>query len=210
MKAKRLLSVMLAVVVCLTVVSPVLADKPVGFDPVTGAETAWSNSGCDKIQSGLILDSVGNPLETGFDMYGYNYQAHLFDGTYDSSDRKLDNKYWGQTGDYVDDKLQMKWSDEWLSNVDCNGDHKLDRGLINGFPTNVSAGWLTNHVNGDYLDTYGVLQHYTYFVKIGYFGPESPLWGSYDVLEEVYNDPAAGFHGVTIYTDPGLGFFTQH
>ena len=209
MKAKRLFSVLLALVVVLTIVSPVLADKPVGFDPVTGAETAWSTSNCAKIQSGTILDSAGNPLETGFDVYGYNYQAHLFDGTYDSVDRKSDGMYWGQPGDFVDDKLQMKWSDEWLSNVDCNGDHKLDRGLINGVPTNVSAGWLTNHVNGDYIDANG-LQHYTYFVKIGYFGPDSPLWGSYDVLEEVYNDPAVGAHGVTIYADPGLGFFTQH
>ena len=210
MKAKRFLSLIVAVVLVMTVVSPVLADRPVGFDPVTGAETAWSNSGFDKIQSGLILDSANRPIGVGFDIYGYNYQAHLFEGTYDSSDRKLDGKYWGSTGDYVDDMLQMKWSDEWLSNVDCNGDHKLDRGLINGVPSGISAGWLTNDVNGDYIDTYGVSQHYAYFVKIGYFGPDSPLWGSYDILEEIYNDPANDWHGVTLYADPGLGFFTQH
>ncbi len=206
MKAKSLFSLMLAVVLIGMVVSPVLADKPVGFDPVTGEETAWSNSTCAKIQSGTIVDSAGQPIEVGFDMYGYNYQAHLFEGTYDSVDRKLDGKYWGQVGDYVDDALSMKWSDDWLSNVDCNGDHKLDRGLVNGTPTGISSGWLTNHANGYYIDGNGE-QHYTYFVKIGYFGPDSPLWGSYDILEEVYNDPAGGYHGVTIYSDPGLGHF---
>lgn len=209
MKAKGILSAILAVVMVMMVVSPVLADKPVGFDPVTGAETAWSNTGCAKIQDGTIKDRAGNLLTVGFDQFGYNYQAHLFVGTYDTSDRVADGLYWGSSGDYVDDVLQMKWSDEWLSNVDCNGDGKLDRGLINGVPTGVSAGWLTNHVNGDYTDTNGI-QHYTYFVKIGYFGPGSPLWGSYKVLEEVYNDPAFGAHGVTLYADPGLGFFTQH
>ncbi|KKT09352.1 MAG: hypothetical protein UV89_C0038G0007 [candidate division WWE3 bacterium GW2011_GWB2_43_22] len=54
MKAKRFLSVFVALVMVMMVVSPVLADKPIGFDPVTGAETAWSNSGCAKIQDGTI------------------------------------------------------------------------------------------------------------------------------------------------------------
>jgi hypothetical protein len=34
----------------------------------------------------------------------------------------LDGKYFGQTADWVDDSLIMKWSDEWISNVDCNND----------------------------------------------------------------------------------------
>ncbi|HBI35416.1 MAG: hypothetical protein UU64_C0006G0061 [candidate division WWE3 bacterium GW2011_GWF2_41_45] len=207
MKAKSLFSLMLAVVLIGMVVSPVLADKPVGFDPVTGEETAWSNSTCAKIQSGTILDSAGNPIEVGFDEFGYNYQAHLFEGTYDSVDRKIDGLYGSQSGDFVDDALSMKWSDDWLSNVDCNNDQKLDRGLVNGVPSSISSGWLTNHVNGDYIDANGVEQHYTSFVKIGYFGPGNPLWGSYAILEEVYNDPAGDYHGVTIYSDPGLGHF---
>lgn len=183
-----------------------LADKPVSFDPVTGEEISWSSiQGCAKIQDGTILSSTGEVLTTGFDEYGYNYQAHLFEGTYDSSDRNIDGTYWGQTGDYVDDSLSMKWSDDWLANVDCNGDHKLDRGLVNGVVGGTSLGWTTNHVNGDYFDANGEVQHYTYFVKIGYVGPGGSLWGAYEVLEEVYNDPAAGPHGVTHFYDPGLG-----
>lgn len=100
----------------------------------------------------------------------------MFNGTYDSVDRNIDGTYWGDTGDYVDDKLVMKWSDAWLANVDCNGDGKLDRGLVDGVPSGISKGWLTNHVVGDYtLD--GNVQNYTDFVKIVWTGPDSPLWG---------------------------------
>ena len=210
MKAKRFLSLVIAIVMVMTVVSPVLADKPVGFDPVTGAETAWSNSGCAKIQDGTIGDSAGNPITVGFDEFGYNYQAHLFVGTYDTSDRVADGKYWGSTVDYADDALQMKWSDEWLSNVDCDNNKKLDRGLVNGISTGLSRGWLTNHVNGDYIDANEVSQHYTYFVKIGYVGAGGSLWGTFDIFEEVYNDPAGDYHGVSVLTDPGLGQFVEH
>ncbi len=67
-------------------------------------------------------------FKPGFDMFGYNYTAHLFRGTYDSSDRNIDGTFWGTTGDFVDDRLMMKWSDDWLTDVDCDGDGKLDRG----------------------------------------------------------------------------------
>ena len=99
----------------------------------------------------------------------------------------------------------MKWSDEWLANVDCNADGKLDRGLVNGIVGGISLGWLTNHVEGDYTDINGV-QNYTDFVKIGWTGPGSPLWGQYTVLQEVLNDPAAGLTGLlSKYGVPGLG-----
>ncbi len=113
--------------------STVYAAKPIMVD-VNGNETAWenSNSSCTNIQSGTITDSAGNTLSMGFDEFGYNYQAHLFNGTYDGYDRTLDGKVWGEVVDYADDNLIMKWSDEWLANVDCNDDGHLDRGLVNG------------------------------------------------------------------------------
>lgn len=161
---------------------------------------------CNTISSGLIHDSFGNTLQTGYDIYGYNYQAHMFNGTYDSSDRVLDGKYFGSTGDYVDDKLSMKWSDEWLANVDCNGDGLLDRGLINGVSDGISKGWTTNHVVGEY-DTVDGSQHYTYFVKIGWVGPGGSLWGQYDMLQEEYQDPTGMLH--VKYVTPGLGLNNQ-
>ncbi len=87
--------------------------------------------------------------------------------------------------------------------MDCNGDGLLDRGLVDGNVGGISKGWLTNHVEGDYLDADGVTQHYTYFVKIVWVGPGGDLWGQYTVIEEIYNDPASGnYH---FHTEPGLG-----
>lgn len=170
---------------------------------------AGKPSSCATIQSGTIIDSAGNPVALGYDEFGYNYQAHMFNGTYDSSDRKLDGKYWGQTGDFVDDKLMMKWSDPWLANVDCNGDNKLDRGLVDGTVGGTSLGWLTNEVIGDYSDENGD-HHFTDFLKIVWTGPGSPLWGQYTIIEEVYNDPYGGFHGLQDKIGvPGFGLNDQ-
>ena len=166
-----------------------------------------SAQNCMKIKDGVITDSANNLVTTGYDPFGYNYQARLFNGTYDSSDRTLDGTYWGQVGDYTDDNLLMKWSDEWLSNLDCNGDGKLDRGLNakTGVSTGSSRGWLTNQIEGDYIGDDSDSHHYTYFAKIVWVGPapigSDPwasvrLWGEYAVIEEVYNDPYGGSHGV--------------
>jgi hypothetical protein len=169
--------------------------------------STFANSNCATIQSGTIRDTGGNVLKSGYDKYGYNYQAHMFNGTYDGSDRNLDGTYWGSTGEFVDDKLIMKWSDEWLASVDCNGDGLLDRGLVNGVVGGVSLGWLTNNISGDYTNLQGGTSHYTDFVKIVWTGPGSPLWGQYSIIQEVLNDPAGGFHGLLFkeYGAPGFG-----
>ena len=153
-----------------------------------------------------MLDSYGNTLVLGYDQFGYNYQAHMFNGTYDGSDRNLDGTYWGQTGDFVDDSLIMKWSNDWLANVDCNNDGMLDRGT-----DETSLGWLTNDVNGDYdSDGDGTQDaHYTYFAKIVWVGTGG-LWGAYDVIEEVYNDPVGGYTGLYSKVGvPGFGLNDQ-
>jgi hypothetical protein len=192
---KVLLAVVFSLLIMGLMVSPAMAAK--GVKPIT-------------IQSGLLTDSVGNPITLGYDQFGYNYQAHMFNGTYDSSDRVLDGTYWGQTGDYVDDTLIMKWSDPWLANVDTNGDFKLDRGLVNGVAslTDTSMGWLTNHNEGDYdSDGNGTQDaHYTYFCKIVWVGPGGSLWGEYEIIQEVWNDPVGGFHGLQLKIGaPGFG-----
>jgi len=173
---------------------------------VAAAALAAPPDKCATIQGGTIVDSIGNPISIGFDEFGYNYQAHMFNGTYDSSDRNIDGTYWGNTGDYVDDALSMKWSDPWMANVDCDSDGKLDRGLVDGHVNGSAMGWLTNHVNGDYVDGDGVEQHYTDFVKIVWVGDSGTLWGQYELIQEVYNDPAAGDTGLYMKIGvPGLG-----
>ena len=169
---KRIIVILTLVALLALSANVVLADKPVAINE-SGEETAWEKTAlqCVAIQDGVLKDSGGRLLELGFDQFGYNYQAHLFNGTYDSSDRVLDGKYWGLTGDYVDDNLRMKWSDDWLANVDCTGDGKLDRGSVG-----VSLGWETNQVEGDYdTDGDGTQDaHYTYFAKIVWTGPGGP------------------------------------
>ncbi|MBI5841207.1 MAG: hypothetical protein HZB19_14005 [Chloroflexi bacterium] len=170
---------------------------------IAQAQPAGGKSTCTTIQDGVLTDSNGNLLALGYDQFGYNYQAHLFNGTYDSVDRNLDGTYWGNTGDYVDDMLTMKWSEDWLSNRDCDGDGKLDRGSAG-----ISQGWETNHVIGDYdSDGDGTQDaHYTYFVKIVWVGPGGSLWGQYDIIQEVYNDPVGGYHGLQAKVGaPGFG-----
>lgn len=159
---------------------------------------------CTTIRSGTLTDSLGNPLVLGFDQFGYNYQAHEFNGTYDSVDRNIDGTFKGDTGDYVNDRLRMKWSDDWLSNKDCTGDGELDRGIPGAY--GISRGWLTNQVEGEYIDVDGNVQHYTYFAKIVWVGPGGPLWGQYQIVQEIFNDPAGGYHGPQFKAvAPGFG-----
>lgn len=173
--------------------------------------TAVAGTTCASIKGGTITDTFGNVLATGYDAFGYNYQAHMFNGTYDSSDRVLDGMYWGDPGsvDYADDSLIMKWSDAWLSNQDCDGDHRLDRGLVDGVVHGTSMGWLTNQNEGDYTDGNGS-HHYTYFSKMVWTGPGSPLWGEYTMIQEAYNDPYGGTTGLQAKVGtPGFGLNDQ-
>ena len=170
--------------------------------------------GCSKIQGGTIMDSQGNAIKVGYDKWGYNYQAHMFNGLYDNFSRPTVPITEG------DLKLEMKWSDDWLSNQDCNGDLKLDRGYDakTGAIAGFSKGWLTNHFEGDYVDA-GESYHYTEFTKIVYdggaacgAGSDSCLWGVYTIIEDVINDAHGGFHGVqksTFMNPAGLGYYTN-
>ena len=132
-------------VLALLLPSAVFAGKPVA-------------DSCIAIQSGTLVDSVGQVLTPGYDKWGYNYQAHMFNGWYGNYSRPALPVTGG-------DKLIMKWNDAWLSNKSCDGDSKLDRHY--GFPTYIGSGaWLTNHQSGEYEGTLGETCKWTYFTKI--------------------------------------------
>lgn len=156
---------------------------------------------CATIKDGTITDVKGNPISVGYDQYGYNYQAHMFNGYVDNFSRPAVPVTSG-------DKLNMKWSDAWLANVDCNHDGKLDRGLVDGVVSGISMGWLTNQYNGSYIDGNGNTQKYTDFYKIVWVGPGGDLWGQYHVIQEVYNDTGSGNYR---FKDgaPGFGLNNQ-
>jgi hypothetical protein len=160
-------------------VIPVLADQ------------GGKNAGCTTIKDGTLVDSNGNPLVLGYDQFGYNYQAHMFNGRYCDYDRVAG-------GDYCDVNLMMKWNDAWLSNKDCNGDGKLDRPSDDGGTYIGSGAWLTNHDSG--VDENG--KCWTYFVKIIAVPSDAVLtdgtwyaadgteigpviWGSFAIIQQV-------------------------
>lgn len=163
---------------------------------------------CTAIKDGTLVDANGNPISTGYDVYGYNYQAHMFNGFYDNYARPDVPFEEGDTW------LQMKWSDEWLSKFDCDGDTKLDRGLGTETP-GTSQGWLTNHEEGTYENLGGEMCEYTYFVKIVYMpeacNADNKIWGSYCIIQENLNDPCGelGWSVAEKIVNPGLGLYTK-
>ena len=172
---------------------------------------------CTTIQDGTLLTSDGQVITPGYDEWGYNYQAHLFNGMYCDAYR---DAAWCQP--WKDVGLLMKWNDAWLSNKDCDGDGLLDRHY--GYDSYIGSGaWETNHQWGTYeLD--GKICKWDYFVKIvaapdganlvngvwyaadgTEIGPV--IWGEFAIIQEVENDPCAGIHGLQ-YLSPdhaGLG-----
>lgn len=186
---------------------------------------------CTTIRDGTILDVKGNPVTIGYDQWGYNYQAHMFNGWYHNVTRP-EPPYTKDTIDPAPSKtwLIMKWSDEWLSNKDCNGDQKLDRGYscdpVNAGSSACQGAWETNHQFGSYEGEDGKTCNWNYFVKI-VAAPEdayldggvwytadgeeigSVLWGAYARILQIYNDPCAGEHGVeNNWEEPtGFGFY---
>ncbi len=172
---------------------------------------------CTTIQSGDLLTSDGSTIEVGYDDWGYNYQAHIFNGYYCDSYRDAD---WCQ--DYADIELKMKWNDAWVSNQDCDGDGLLDRHY--GFDSYIGSGaWLTNHQKGTYIDDEGNECNWTYFTKI-VAAPEDAelidgiwynadgveigpvIWGQFATIQVVENDPCAGVNGKQYGSPAGPGF----
>ena len=162
-------------------------------------------------------------IEPGYDEWGYNYQAHLFNGGYCDAYR---DAAWCQPYKYVE--LLMKWNDAWLSNKDCDEekDGLLDRHA--GFDSYIGSGaWTTNHQSETYYDDDGNIQKWNYFVKIVaapadaikisgengkyWFAADGTeigpvIWGDFAIIQQIYNDSGTGEHGVEYLSPAGPGF----
>lgn len=90
----------------------------------------------------------------GFDQFGYNYNAMLFNGKADGVDKVLDGKVWGDPT-YANDNLIMKWSKAW------------NDARFNSQPWTCDA-WENNEWNGAVKGGSGEVWHY----KIVWVGPE--------------------------------------
>ncbi len=190
MRRNVLISLMLVLVAAL-IATPIIAkgDKP-----------------CTTIKDGTLVASTGEPLVLGYDEFGYNYQAHMFNGRYCDYDRVTG-------GDYCDVTLVMKWNDAWLSNKDCDGDGLLDR--HSGYDTYIGSGaWCTNHQTGEDDG-----QKWVYFVKIVAAPADATLdggiwytadgteigpsiWGQFAIIQEVESGEGATYVSPS---GPGLG-----
>ena len=192
---------------------PVVAAKKIGKGAKEDGPT------CTTIQDGILETTDGRTIETGYDEWGYNYQAHMFNGMYCDAYR---DAAWCQP--YRDDNLKMKWNEAWLSNKDCDGDGSLDRHFGN-LSYIGSGAWLTNHMSGVYEIDEETCQ-WNYFVKIvaapadatksggkwyeadgTEIGPV--IWGAFAIIQQVENDACAGVHGLQYGSPagPGLGKF---
>ena len=214
MKRTVLTGLVVALVLVATA-SVVWAAKPVEFD-ANGNEKGWEKTTCTTIQDGTLLRSDGEPIVVGYDEWGYNYQAHLFNGMYCDSYR---DAAWCQP--WKDVNLMMKWNDAWLANTDCDDDDLLDRHF--GLPSYIGSGaWLTNHQSGEYEED-GTICKWNYFVKIVAapadattvddvwynadgveIGPA--IWGAFAIIQQVENDPCAGLHGLQYLSPDHAGF----
>jgi len=192
------------------------------------------------LQEGEIVYSAshylaGQAIPVGFDIFGYNYQAHMFKGYYC-------NVYLGRdnlppfTGDVVaylaanptaagkwywfpDVMLVMKWNDVWLSNMDRDGDSALDRHY--GSSSYIGSGaWETNHQWGTNPDG----TQWNYFCKIvaapsgatvtggiwyaadGVTEIGTVIWGDFAYIFDVTNDPMFNQHGVQYNPPSPTGF----
>lgn len=201
---------------------------------LVGVSVAKKCDDCVTIQDGLIQYSpghylAGTPIQVGYDPFGYNYQAHLFNGSYANVYLGGDGfpPYQGDTEAYLaenpgaaskwywpyrDVDLVMKWNDAWLSNKDCDGDGKLDRHY--GSDSYIGSGaWETNHMSGGKGK-----DHWTYFTKIIAVPDDAQLvngiwhttdgaeigpviWGSFATILDVESG-----EGATYVSPAGPGF----
>ncbi|MDP3900502.1 MAG: hypothetical protein Q8Q23_05500 [bacterium] len=185
--------------------------------PTASSKTA-PQAHCATIQDGTLLTSDGAIITTGYDKWGYNYQSRMFNGTYCDAYR---DAAWCQPYKY--DELIMKWNDAWLDNKDCDGDDLLDRHY--GYSGYIGSGaLLTNNQSGTYVDDNGKEQSWNYFVKIvavpegslpgagnTWLTPKGKLigpsiWGSFAIIQEIYNDTGTGDHGEQFISPVGPGF----
>ena len=160
---------------------------------------AGKPNGCTTIQEGELEYSAGHylegePLQVGFDPYGYNYQGHMFSGSYANSYLGKDGfpPYDGDDEAYLaanpdaeytwywpyrDVQLMMKWNEAWLGNKDCDDDGLLDRHY--GYISYIGSGaWLTNHQSGEYEENEETCK-WNYFVKIVAVPEDAYVAGGY-------------------------------
>ncbi|MFW6117122.1 MAG: hypothetical protein ACOC6G_00880 [Thermoproteota archaeon] len=147
----------------------------------------------------------------GFDQYGYNYQARLFNGLLGDADRDddpttyhgLEEDDWSFTAvdgevhevffDVEGTKLVMKWSEAWHMAVFGPDGVRKNGDELSWEQAEAQYGeaWCTNHDQGSGEidgETYEKMRGYTRIVYVGdTTGYTNPIWGSFAVVHKVVN-----------------------
>lgn len=137
--------------------------------------------------AGLFLASTVKVFAAnggGFNEYGYNYTARIFNGTGLSWCNEIGITDVGSCnselgGPFSYDKLVMKWNAQWDN---CNNKGYTD-------PTYCLGAWLDNEWNGNVTGGSGAIWHY----KIIWVGPSGEssqywvpggelVWGNYEIV----------------------------
>lgn len=169
---------------------------------VSDANGDGSWSGASDLNNTVIVD-----IGSGFDVFGYNYQARIFNGRADGVDIILDGKVWGDPT-YANDHLVMKWSEGWN---DARFGPDGIRNTGDELPWTVDA-WESNEWNGMVPGGSGEVWHY----KIVWIG--TPLnntnpnwraggygiWGEFEVIMDQGTDPS-GHQWLTHAKPTGYG-----
>jgi hypothetical protein len=155
---------------------------------------------CRTIQDGGIYASNGEEITLGYDRWGYNYQAHKFNGWYKNANRQGTPVETGLV------RFKMKWNDVYISNKDCDGDGKLDRHYGHDSFYSTRA-WLTNHYVWSYVgddDNVHWVHWYLKMVAQPYAGFDcasiggTPFNGQFCTVKNVYYDPYGGSQGMSV------------
>lgn len=162
--------------------------------------------GCRKIEDGGIYtraktgDGLGDEIIMGFDAFGYNYQAHKFQGFAPNASRIAPPVTEGNV------YLKMKWNETYVSNKDCNGDHHLDQhyGYDSYYGTDA---WLTNMYKWSYIGDDGEVHWVHWFLKATakpYEGFDCASIGAaiynshFCWVKNEYRDPYGGSQGLEV------------
>jgi len=148
----------------------------------------------------LLIGVSSTVFAGGFDQYGYNDVAGIFNGPADGVDNVLDGKVWGDPM-FANDHLVMKWNQAW---DDCNAAGNND-------PDVCAGAWTTNEWNGMNPDGSQSVWHYK-MIWVGSGGSTSPywqeggysIWGTYEVIQDFGFDPS-GHYSYAHAVPNGLG-----
>ena len=168
MNMKRLLLVLpFALVACATDMTTAPSES------LVKAGTSMSAKGA----GGSCTLANGNPAQTGFDQYGYNRCAHVFNGTWEGyCTEPKRNAAPDCYGVARTTKLIMKWNEEW------------DRGNATGWEKGPYDAYLDNEIRGTYIDGTPFSEHFKTRWDAGCAANGvssnggSCIWGPFEIL----------------------------